>query len=56
MTAWAGVPTLRAMRDLHTLGSYIRLADRGDEQAAHQLRHRLGTLREHATSALWAAR
>jgi aminoglycoside phosphotransferase (APT) family kinase protein len=56
VTAWAGFPTLRKMRDLHTLGSYIRLADSKNEHAAKQLRHRIKTLRQGDTSALWIAR
>ena len=38
---WPGLATLTTMRDLHTLGSFIRRADRGDAAAAAQLALRL---------------
>ena len=56
VTAWPGFPVLREMRDLHTLGSYIRLADTGNEQAATQLRSRIATLKNGDVNALWNAR
>ncbi|MGH3856544.1 MAG: phosphotransferase [Pseudonocardiaceae bacterium] len=56
VTAWPGFPVLREMRDLHTLGSYIRLADTGNEQAAIQLGFRIDTLKRGDANALWNAR
>lgn len=56
ITAWAGFPVLREMRDLHTLGSYIRLADTRNEQAVTQLRHRIGTLKRGDVNAPWNTR
>lgn len=56
VTAWPGFPVLREMRDLHTLGSYIRLADTENEQAAIQLDFRIGTLKRGDANALWSAR
>ncbi|WP_280361785.1 phosphotransferase enzyme family protein [Nocardia wallacei] len=44
--AWSGFPILRAMRDLHTLTSYIRRAESGDAAAGTELRHRLRSLRD----------
>lgn len=56
VTAWSGFPVLREMRDLHTLGSYIRLADTGNKQAAIELGRRLDTLKRGDTDAQWNAR
>jgi hypothetical protein len=53
---WSGLPTLRAMRDLHTLGSFIRRADQNDEAAAAELEYRLSTLRSGDAAARWNAR
>ncbi|MFI9311029.1 phosphotransferase enzyme family protein [Streptomyces triculaminicus] len=50
---WDGLPVLIAIRDLHTLGSFIRRADTGDPQAGRQLQHRLDTLRAGNRSARW---
>nr|WP_079109989.1 phosphotransferase [Streptomyces roseifaciens] len=50
---WPGLPVLIAMRDLHTLGSFIRRADTGDPHATRQLEHRLSTLRSGSTTARW---
>ncbi|MFI9588604.1 phosphotransferase [Streptomyces sp. NPDC052236] len=52
---WPGLPVLRKIRDLHTLGSYIRRADRGDQAAANQLTYRMETLRGGDELAQWAA-
>jgi hypothetical protein len=49
-------PSLREMRDLHTLGSYMRLADAGNERAAIELGWRLDTLKRDDTGAQWHAR
>lgn len=49
---WSGFSTLREMRDLHTLGTFIRRADRGDTAAAQQLDYRLDTLRQ-GSAELW---
>jgi aminoglycoside phosphotransferase len=56
VTAWPGFMVLREMRDLHTLGSYIRLAEAGNEQAVAQLSFRLGTLKRGEVNARWNAR
>jgi len=56
VTAWSGYPVLREMRDLHTLGSYILLADAGNERAAIQLGLRIDTLKRGDANALWNAR
>ncbi|MER6558537.1 phosphotransferase [Streptomyces sp. NPDC001027] len=53
---WPGLPVLCRIRDLHTLGSYIRRADRGDQAAAAELSHRIATLQEGADRARWTAR
>ncbi|MGW4032127.1 phosphotransferase enzyme family protein [Streptomyces sp. NPDC004838] len=52
-SGWDGLPLLVRMRDLHTLGSFIRRADRGDSAATTQLSHRLATLRAHHVQARW---
>ncbi|NUK32242.1 phosphotransferase [Streptomyces lunaelactis] len=52
---WTGLPVLCRIRDLHTLGSYIRRADRGDTAAAEQLTYRIETLRRNDDQAQWAA-
>ncbi|MGH3935912.1 MAG: phosphotransferase [Pseudonocardiaceae bacterium] len=56
ITTWPGFPVLREMRDLHTLGSYIRLADTGNEQAAIELTFRLATLKRGDANTRWNAR
>jgi phosphotransferase family enzyme len=56
VTAWLGFPVLREMRDLHTLGSYMRLADDGNERAAIELGFRLDTLKRGNADAHWNAR
>ena len=56
LTAWPGFPVLREMRDLHTLGSYMRLADAGNERAAIELGWRLDTLKRDDAGAQWHAR
>jgi len=56
VTAWPGFPVLREMRDLHTLGSYMRLADDGNERAAIELGFRLDTLKRGDADAHWNAR
>ena len=56
VTAWPGFPVLREMRDLHSLASYIRLADAGDEHAHAQLAFRLGTLETGDDQATWRPR
>lgn len=50
---WPGLRTLINMRDLHTLASFIRRADRGDRSASAQLAHRLATLQAQAPQARW---
>jgi hypothetical protein len=56
VTTWPGFPVLREMRDLHTLGSYIRLADTGHEQARIELTFRIDTLKRGDENARWNAR
>lgn len=51
---WPGLPTLTAIRDVHTLGSFIRRADTGDELAATELRRRIDTLQRGDRSARWS--
>lgn len=50
---WPGLRTLTDMRDLHTLGSFVRRADQGDTVAREQLSYRLRTLREGERYAKW---
>ncbi|MFE3073586.1 phosphotransferase family protein [Streptomyces sp. NPDC059247] len=50
---WPGLRVLTRMRDLHTLGSFIRRADRGDDRATHELTHRLHTLQTGHHNARW---
>ncbi|MEY9211551.1 phosphotransferase enzyme family protein [Thermobifida halotolerans] len=50
---WPGLHTLLDLRDLHTLGAYIRRADAGDQTAAAHLTHRLSTLRSGDATASW---
>ena len=52
---WHGLPVLCAIRDLHTLGSFIRRADRGDAAAEQQLSSRIETLRNLDDHARWGA-
>lgn len=54
LRSWDGLAVLVAIRDLHTLGAYIRAADRGDMQAAAQLQRRIDTLDEPTAS--WLSR
>lgn len=56
LRTWSGFSVLRAIRDLHTLGSYIRRADRGDHTAMAELRHRLVTLQQGNITTRWQAR
>ena len=56
ITEWSGFPILREMRDLHTLGSYIRLADAGNERAVTEFDFRLDTLKRGHADAQWNAR
>jgi aminoglycoside phosphotransferase (APT) family kinase protein len=51
---WDGLHVLCRIRDLHTLGSYIRRADRGDEAARSQLSYRIETLISGDSSAQWS--
>ncbi|MEU2870320.1 phosphotransferase [Streptomyces olivoreticuli] len=52
-SSWPGLAVLTRIRDLHTLGSFIRRADSGDARAEQQLAHRLGTLRRGDTRTSW---
>ncbi|ANZ14920.1 aminoglycoside phosphotransferase family protein [Streptomyces noursei] len=51
---WPGIPVLTELRDLHTLGSFIRRADLGDLDAAAQLAFRLDTLKCGDRTKSWA--
>ena len=50
---WSGLTTLIAMRDLHTLGSYIRRAEAGDVDAARELHLRVESIRRGDRLARW---
>ncbi|MEU9987846.1 phosphotransferase [Streptomyces sp. NPDC048045] len=52
---WPGLRVLCEIRDLHTLGSFIRRADYGDSGAAEQLSFRIKTLRSRDGQARWNA-
>ncbi|MEU0489957.1 phosphotransferase [Nocardiopsis sp. NPDC006139] len=54
LSSWPGLDVLIRIRDLHTLGSYVRAADRGDQAAQTQLTRRLATLDDPAAS--WTSR
>lgn len=49
---WTGYSTLRAMRELSTLTALVRLAP-SQMKSAHELRHRLDTLRKGDAHTLW---
>ncbi|MDT0453769.1 phosphotransferase family protein [Streptomyces hesseae] len=51
--SWPGLLTLIKIRDLHTLGSFVRRAAQGDRAAQHQLNHRLQSLRRGDRHARW---
>ncbi|MFE0179088.1 phosphotransferase family protein, partial [Streptomyces sp. NPDC059002] len=53
LTQWPGTATLVAIRDLHTLGSFVRQADRGDTEASAQLAFRLGSLQTGDAASSW---
>ncbi|MEV5204986.1 hypothetical protein [Streptomyces sp. NPDC053720] len=55
LTDWTGLPVLIRMRDLHTLGSFIRRADRDDSRATQELSFRIGTLQRSVSRTLWSA-
>lgn len=55
LTDWTGLPVLIRLRDLHTLGSFIRRADRDDSRAAQELSSRIGTLQRNDSRTLWSA-
>ncbi|WP_424862890.1 aminoglycoside phosphotransferase family protein [Streptomyces sp. MMS24-I29] len=55
ITSWPGLPTLIRIRDMHTLGSYIRRADAGNAAAARELGWRIDTLQRGDTAAIWKA-
>ncbi|MGW9046049.1 aminoglycoside phosphotransferase family protein [Streptomyces lydicus] len=54
LTDWPGLSVLTELRDLHTLGSFIRRADLGDLEAAAQLTFRLDTLKRGDRTKSWA--
>ncbi|WP_196425611.1 phosphotransferase enzyme family protein [Amycolatopsis camponoti] len=51
---WAGIDTLVRIRDLHTLGSFLRRAARGDTGVAAELERRLRSL-QRGDRASWVA-
>ncbi|MFD7161295.1 aminoglycoside phosphotransferase family protein [Kribbella sp. NPDC059898] len=53
VTTWPGYDVLREIRDVHTLGSFIRRAGRGDQTALTELAHRIRTLKSGDTTATW---
>lgn len=53
VTAWSGFENLRTLRDLHTLGSYIKRADGGDTFATSELQHRVRTLQNGQEEEIW---
>lgn len=55
ITSWPGLPILCKIRDVHTLGPYIRRADHGDQSAMKELSYRVKTLRSEDCHARWAA-
>ncbi len=52
---WPGLPTLTGLRDLHTLGSFIRRAQHGDTDAVNELDTRIASLRRRDNSSWRAA-
>ncbi|MGF0173199.1 phosphotransferase family protein [Streptomyces sp. Marseille-Q5077] len=52
---WPGLSVLVGIRELHTLGSFIRRADHGDMNAAEQLSYRIETLKNGDKQAQWGA-
>lgn len=56
LTNWPGLPVLTSLRDLHTLGTFIRRTEQGDTEAAAQLAVRLNTLDHGHRTASWATR
>ncbi|MFI5796295.1 aminoglycoside phosphotransferase family protein [Streptomyces sp. NPDC051677] len=52
---WPGLSVLVGIRELHTLGSFIRRADYGDLSAAKQLSYRIETLKNGDKQAQWGA-
>jgi hypothetical protein len=55
LRGWDGLAVLTAIRDLHTLGSYIGRADRGDSAAGAELELRIASLREARRTTRWNA-
>ncbi|MFE7318540.1 aminoglycoside phosphotransferase family protein [Streptomyces sp. NPDC057555] len=54
LSDWSALSVLTELRDLHTLGSFIRRASMGDHDAAAQLAFRLDTLRYGDRTKSWA--
>ncbi|WP_340682558.1 phosphotransferase [Amycolatopsis coloradensis] len=52
---WSGLPILTGLRDLHTLGSFIRRAQHGDATAVKELDIRITSLRRRDNSSWRAA-
>ncbi|OXM50295.1 phosphotransferase [Amycolatopsis thailandensis] len=52
---WPGMATLTGLRDLHTLGSFIRRAQHGDTDAVNELGTRIASLRRRDSSSWRAA-
>jgi len=55
LRTWDGLNVLTAIRDLHTLGSYLTRADAGDAAAAAELHRRVASLRATDRTARWSA-
>lgn len=53
VTTWSGFPTLRAIRDLHTLAAYIERSNAGDGPATAELQHRVTSLLRGDVTAQW---
>ncbi|MFC9249955.1 phosphotransferase enzyme family protein [Amycolatopsis thailandensis] len=52
---WTGLPVLAGLRDLHTLGSFLRRAQHGDITAVNELDLRIASLRRRDNSSWRAA-
>ncbi len=55
LSGWPGLDVLIAIRDLHTLGTFIRRATAGSDAAGLELSHRVQTLRADDRTAAWTA-
>ncbi|MFF8617909.1 phosphotransferase enzyme family protein [Streptomyces sp. NPDC015350] len=53
ITTWTGLPVLTQIRDMHTLGSYIKRADRNDPTALQELENRIRAIQQGDTRTPW---